>query len=66
MLELELLRGRRAGFVTVGIGAWLVIGPGSNMSSWKICKGSFPPKKCVGLAILASQCVTSFYSDCAW
>lgn len=53
MLELELLRGRLAGLVTVGIGAWLVMGPASNKSSWKICKGSLPPRKRVDLAIVA-------------
>lgn len=53
-LEFELLKGRRAGFVTEGIGAWLVMGtPRSNMSSWNICSGSLGPENGVALAMMA-------------
>lgn len=54
MLAFELVRGRRLGFETEGMGAWLVIGAEfSNMSSWKMCSGSFEAGKRVFLAILA-------------
>lgn len=55
MLELELLlRGRREGLVTEGMGAWLVMGATfSNMSSWNMCKGSFELAKRVDLAMMA-------------
>lgn len=54
MLEFELFRGCWVGFVIVGIGVWFVIGFGLNMLFWKICKGLFLFKKCVGLVILVS------------
>jgi hypothetical protein len=55
-LALELPKGRREGFETDGIGAWLVMmAPSSSISSWKICRGSLEPAKRVGLAIVARQ-----------
>ena len=53
-LEFELLKGRRAGFVTEGMGAWLVMGTlRSNTSSWNMCSGSFGPENGVALAMMA-------------
>ena len=53
-LQLELLKGRRTGLETEGMGAWLVMGIlRSNTSSWKICNGSFEPENGVALAMTA-------------
>jgi hypothetical protein len=48
--------GRRGGFATAGIGAWLIMGAAlsKSKSSLNIWKGSCEPATLVGLAIAAS------------
>lgn len=60
-LEFEFPKGRRAGFVTAGIGAWLVMVPTlSKKSSWKMVKGSSEPGRRACLAIVASTLGVEF------